>query len=301
MTKTLSLNDVPRVELRSLDELWFQVSGTLCNLECTHCFISCSPHNDSFGYLSFDAVARALDESIGWGVREYYFTGGEPFLNGEMVPILKHTLKFGPATVLTNATVLKDEWLHELRAAAEESLYSLEFRVSIDGPTAEMNDPIRGPRTFERAMQGVGQLVAHGFLPIITMTRTWDLSDDESILSQFRRVLAEHGCNRPRLKVLPRLQIGAEAERTAGYDVHDRITNEMMAEFDESQLICSHSRVVTDRGIYVCPILLDEPSANLGETLDDAAKSFPLASGACSTCYQYGAICTNPTSSGLEG
>ena len=69
----------PTVPLSSLDELWFQVSGTRCNLECSHCFISCSPHNDKFGYLSLKTVRRFLDESVEHGVREYYFTGGEPF------------------------------------------------------------------------------------------------------------------------------------------------------------------------------------------------------------------------------
>ena len=62
--------DTPLVELASLDELWFQVSGTLCNLECTHCFISCSPKNDRFGYLSLATVERMLEESIAHGVKD---------------------------------------------------------------------------------------------------------------------------------------------------------------------------------------------------------------------------------------
>lgn len=298
MSTQVAINNTPRVELKSLDELWFQVAGTLCNLECSHCFISCSPHNDSFGYLSLETVDAALRESVQWGVREYYFTGGEPFLNREIVPILERALEFGPTTVLTNGTVLKSEWLQRLRVAEEQGVYSLEFRVSIDGPTPEINDPVRGERTFERAMRGVGLLVEHGFLPIITMTRVWDEAEEQQILEQFRDVLKSHGYTRPRIKVLPRLQIGAEAQRTAGYGVHDRVTSEMMADFDESQLICNHSRVVTDRGVYVCPILLDYPDANLGNTLEDAATSYPLRHGACFTCYQYGAICTNPSSDG---
>ena len=82
----------PTVELSHLDHLWFQVSGTLCNLTCHHCFISCSPKNDSFGYLSLDEVKRRLEESVALGVKEYYFTGGEPFLNRDIVPILVETL-----------------------------------------------------------------------------------------------------------------------------------------------------------------------------------------------------------------
>ena len=97
----------PRVALAHLDDLWFQVAGTRCNLACTHCFISCSPHNHNFGFLDLATVQRYLDESVALGVKEYYFTGGEPFLNRDMVPILELTLQYGPATVLSNGTVLK--------------------------------------------------------------------------------------------------------------------------------------------------------------------------------------------------
>ena len=291
-----SAPSLPIVKLGSLDELWFQVAGTRCNLTCTHCFIACSPHNDSFGFLSLDEVERRLLESVEWGVKEYYFTGGEPFLNPELVTMLERTLDFGPATVLTNGTVLKPEWLERLRAAEQGSLYSLEFRVSIDGPTPALNDPIRGPRTFERAMQGVELLVEFGFLPIITMTRVWDESEDGAVLGQFRDVLHQHGNDRPRLKVLPRLLLGAETNRTCGYAAADQVTAEMLVDYDTSQLICQHSRVVTDRGIAVCPILIDSPDAILGDTLHEAAHGFAVTHGACATCYQYGAICTNPSS-----
>lgn len=291
----------PTVPLSSLDELWFQVAGTRCNLECSHCFISCSPHNDKFGYLSLDTVRRYLDESVEHGVREYYFTGGEPFLNKEMVPILEATLDYGPATVLTNATVFKREWIERLRVAEDASTFCLEFRVSIDGPDAETNDPIRGEGTFRRAMKGVGLLVEYGFLPIITMTRVWEDHEDQRVLGDFRKVLAEHGYTRPRLKILPRLKIGAEAERTEGYGRFERVTHEMMEDFDVADLVCNHSRVVTDRGVVVCPILLDTPAAILSDSLADSKRDFPLAYGACYTCYQFGAICTNPTSKPVEG
>src|SRR5947209_12372612 len=134
----------PLVELAHLDGLWVQVGGTLCNLECRHCFISCSPHNRSFGFLTLETVARVLDESVPLGVKEYYFTGGEPFLNPDMVPILELTLRYGPATVLTNGTVFREAWLRRLAEAGAASPYSLEFRVSIDGYDAAENDAVRG-------------------------------------------------------------------------------------------------------------------------------------------------------------
>lgn len=285
----------PLVELAHLDHLWFQVAGTLCNLTCAHCFISCSPHNHAFGFLTLDEVKRQLEASVAWGVKEYYFTGGEPFLNRDLVPMLVETLRYGPATVLTNATVLKPQWLETLAAAEAESLFSLEFRVSIDGFSPETNDPIRGAGTFERALQGVKLLVQHGFLPIITAARTWSDDEEAAIVGAFSQMLVAAGYTRPRLKILPTLKLGAEVARCGGYDPMERVTSEMLNGFDRTQFICHHSRIVTDRGVWVCPILLDAPDARLGNTLDDSLRSYPLSHGACFTCYQHGAICSNPS------
>jgi len=270
------------------------VAGTLCNLTCRHCFISCSPHNRSFGFLDLETVRRHLDESVALGVKEYYFTGGEPFLNPDMTAILELTLHYGPATVLTNGTVFKEEWLDRLARAEAKSPYSLEFRVSIDGFTAAANDPVRGSGTFERAMRGVRQLLAHRFLPIITVTRTRDDQDDAELVAGFLATLRANGYDRPRLKVLPTLRIGAEAQRQRGYRDEERVTPEMMEGFDTGKLVCEHSRIVSDRGVHVCPILVEAPDALLGETLAESLRDYALRHQACYTCYQYGNICSNP-------
>jgi len=296
MTTPLPLVDhpAPVVALSHLDDLWFQVAGTLCNLTCRHCFISCSPHNRSFGFLDLETVWRHLDESVALGVKEYYFTGGEPFLNPDMTAILELTLRYGPATVLTNGTVFKEEWLDRLAQAEAESPYSLEFRVSIDGFTAADNDPVRGPGTFERARRGVRQLLAHGFLPIVTITRTRDDQDDAELVAGFLALLKANGYDRPRLKVLPTLRIGAEVERQRGYRDEERVTPEMIEGFDTGKLVCEHSRIVSDRGVHVCPILVEAPDALLGSTLAESLGDYALRHQACYTCYQYGNICSNP-------
>ena len=117
-------------------------------------------------------------------MKEYYFTGGEPFLHSDIVSILKQTLTFGPATVLTNGTVLKDEWLADLSAAETHSPYSLEFRVSIDGFS-----PNRTTRSASRHISashaGVTMLVQHGFMPIITAARTWTDDREDEVVGAF--------------------------------------------------------------------------------------------------------------------
>jgi len=292
----MNLSIAPAIELSHLDHLWFQVAGTLCNLTCHHCFVSCSPKNETFGFLPLTEVQRRLAESVPLGVKEYYFTGGEPFLNPDMTAILVETLRYGPATVLTNGTVLKNEWLQALRDAEQASMFSLEFRVSIDGFSPDTNDPIRGEGTFARALRGVNKLVHFGFLPIITAARTWPIETERDVVASFERMLRDAGYARPRIKVLPTLQLGAEIERSGGYRASERVTREMMAGFDESQLVCEHSRIVTDRGVHVCPILIESPDSLLGQSLAESVEPFHLRHGACFTCYQYGAICSNPSS-----
>lgn len=293
-------HDAPTAPLRHLDQLWFQVGGTRCNLTCRHCFISCSPHNHEFGFMSLADVERWLADSVRFGVKEYYFTGGEPFLNPDMTAILERTLEFGPASVLTNGTVLMDNWLMRLRKAEDRSPYSLEFRVSIDGFTAEMNDPIRGEGTFARAMAGIQKLVAHDFLPIITVARMDDEANDADLVAGFCEAMRSLGYDRPRLKILPPLRIGAEAERGRGYFDHERVTAEMLDGFDTNTLLCCHSRIISDRGVHVCPILIEAPDALLGETLDESLGSYPLRHHACFTCWQYGSICSNPSAGGHD-
>lgn len=283
----------PLVRLDHLDALWFQVTGTVCNLRCVHCFISCAPDNRSFEFLSLAEVETWLAESEAWGVREYYFTGGEPFMHPDLAAMLERTLERGPASVLTNGTLLPERALAPIARAAHASRYSLEIRVSLDGPSAATNDPIRGEGTFGRAMAGVRTLLERGFLPIITATQVWEPERDEEVRRAFVARLREVGYKNPRLKILPSLRIGREAERAGPYAAGERVTPAMMEGFDANQLLCASSRVVTSRGVYACPILIETPPARLGSTLEEASGPVRLGESACHTCWLHGAICSN--------
>ena len=66
----------PSADFHDFDTLWIQISGTLCNLRCSHCFISCSPENDSLALMETAEVLCYLEEARELGVKEIYFTGG---------------------------------------------------------------------------------------------------------------------------------------------------------------------------------------------------------------------------------
>jgi len=281
----------PRVELTSLDTLWFQVAGTVCNLACTHCFVSCSPTNRTHDFLSLETVRRTLDEAAGLGVKEYYFTGGEPFLNPEMEQILEATLAVGPATVLTNGLLLDPERCHRLAALAAASDYSLDVRVSLDGMTAESNDAIRGEGVFERAMAGIRHLATAGINPVLTVTEVHEENASPEGKERFFGLLRELGIDKPRLKVLPIFQIGNEAERGGAYESWQRLREGDVPDGSWDHLQCSSCRMVTDQGVWVCPILVNEPSGRMGATLADSLDTYPLEHPACWTCHVYGVSC----------
>lgn len=282
---------VPRVALRSLDTLWFQVAGTVCNLACRHCFISCSPTNHTHEFLPLAEVERYLDEAAGLGVKEYYFTGGEPFLNPDMEAILAATLKVGPANVLTNGLLLSPERAARLAALAAASEHSLDIRVSLDGTSAETNDPIRGEGSFERALEGIRNLAAAGLNPILTVTEVRDENGSAAGKEAFFALLRGLGLDKPRLKILPVFKIGAEAERGGAYESWQLLKDGDVPDGAWDHLQCSTCRMVTDQGVWVCPILVNEPGGRMGQTLADTLDGFPLDHPACWTCHAFGVSC----------
>lgn len=293
------MEPAPTVELAALDQLWFQVAGTVCNLECEHCFTSSSPQNHSFWFMGRSEIQDVLQESIELGVKEYHFTGGEPFLHREITGILQDTLALGPATVLTNATLFTPQLVESLVTAAVGSAYSLEFSVGIDGVTRETNDAIRGDGTFARTLKGIEMLVAAGFLPIVTAMQNWPDEDHEETLAGFAELLAAYGYNRPRIKILPQFLIGQEATRTRMYQPHERVTLKMLGDFDVDQLLCTRARLATADGVYSCPILLGYDNARLGATLTEAVRQpATLCEQTCYTCYRHG---INSAAIPLEG
>ena len=133
----------PEVRFRWLDALWIQVTGTLCNIACRHCFISCGPKAEQVPMMSAEAVERALEEGRDLGMRQVYFTGGEPFLHPELQRIVRAALQIAPLTIVTNGLLVDDAATAWIAEESERTRYSFDVRVSLDGSTAEQNDPVR--------------------------------------------------------------------------------------------------------------------------------------------------------------
>jgi hypothetical protein len=289
----------PTAPFQHLQALWFQLTGTLCNLECTHCFIACSPTNNHLTFLDPATVYRYLDEAVQHGVRDVYFTGGEPFLHKQLLPILARALHVAATTVLTNGTLITPALADALAALAAESRYSLEIRVSLDDVDETRNDAVRGKGAFAKAVRALRLLHDRGLVPIVAVTEylyaahgTANAPGAGSGLHQkFRDFLLAQGLTKPRLKVIPVFAMG-KLEGTLPTATY--VTPDMLAGFDYTTLQCSKSRMVAAGGVYACPLLVGEPGALLStDSLTTALQPCALYHTACHTCYVTGMTCAN--------
>ena len=293
------MQPIPQTPFRHLQTLWFQLTGTLCNLECVHCFIACSPTNHRLKFLDADTVYRYLDEAVTLGVRDIYFTGGEPFLHKQLLPILARSLQVAPTTVLTNGTLITPAVAETLAALQNESQYSLEIRISLDDVDADKNDAVRGKGAHAKAVRALRLLHDRGLLPIVAVTEylydtqpsTQQSEMGSGFYRKFRDFLLAQGLTKPRIKVIPVFVMG-KLEGTQ--PVASYVTPDMLQGFDMTTLQCTQSRMVADGGVYACPILVGEPGALLSqESLQTAMQPCSLYHTACHTCYVTGMTCAN--------
>jgi MoaA/NifB/PqqE/SkfB family radical SAM enzyme len=242
--------------------------------------------------MTREEVAGHVQDALALGVREFYFTGGEPFMHPDMMAILGDTLRLGPCSVLTNGTLFTERRLRELKALTEASIHALEIRVSLDGPTAPEHDLLRGQGSFEKTLDGLRAASAAGLLPIVTVTQQHE-EDPIEFREHYLQMLRDAGIVRPRLKVLPMFLLGREADRSRPYAEIESLAGLGKKAFDPERLQCSGCRAVTAKGAYVCPLLVDEPGGRMGDRLGDALGDFELRHGACYTCYVTGMTCSN--------
>jgi MoaA/NifB/PqqE/SkfB family radical SAM enzyme len=194
-------------------------------------------------------------------------------------------------TVLTNGMLLRKETCEALRALADASDYSLDIRVSLDGFDRETHDAIRGAGVWDGVMRGIENLIAAGINPVITVTEAAEGVGSREGRARFLELMRSFGLTKPRLKVLPLFRIGAEETRTRAYESWERLSSETLSDEEATVLQCSSCRMVTSKGVYVCPILIDEKEARMGETIEETLRSFPLKFGACHTCWVDGVTC----------
>ncbi len=281
----------PDLPLLHLDVLWLQVTGTVCNIACRHCFISCGPKVRIHDLMTIDQCRDAIDAAVSQGCRAYAFTGGEPFLHPDILALIDLALPHGPLDILSNGMLIDDALAAQLAERARTAPYSFDIRISLDGLTAEENDPVRGRGVFDATCAGIRALVAAGMEPVLAVTTVHAAHGSVQGRQDFYQLLRDLGVRRPRVKLIPPFKLGREARRSGGYQPWEQVTADMLDQDSPWTLQCGTGRTVTSRGAWPCPILVNVDEARMGDRLEDALRPCTLDHRACHTCHVEGFTC----------
>jgi uncharacterized Fe-S cluster-containing radical SAM superfamily protein len=285
-----------QVQMSALRTLWFN-TGTLCNLTCANCYIESSPRNDRLAYLSTAEVASYLDEiardRLPTGV--IGFTGGEPFMNPELIDMLALVLGRGfQAMVLTNAMKPMRKVQDALLALRHHP--GLVIRVSIDHHTQAVHEAERGPNSWAPTLDGLRWLAAAGFTVHVAGRHFTD-EPEADLRAGFARLFAGLGIaidaqDKVALTLFPEMDARVDVPEitSACWDILHKSPDDVM---------CASSRMVVKRrgaaapSVVACTLLPHEPEFELGRNLRDAAGAVALNHPHCAKfCVLGGASCS---------
>ncbi len=288
------------VPLSGAKTLWFN-TGTLCNITCMNCYIESSPDNDRLVYMTPPEIVDYLDQidQRDWPVSEIGFTGGEPFMNPEIIPMLRASLERGyDVLVLTNAMrpMMRKRVQDGLLSLRTEFGDKLTMRVSLDHFCPELHDEERGKGTYEVTLQGMRWLRDNGFRMAVAGRTVWGDSDAES-RAGYARLFADQDfaidAANPGMTVLfPEMDEKVEVPEitTACWGILNKSPDDVM---------CASSRMVVKRKgaekpvVLACTLLPYAPEFELGETLAEAEADVKLNHRHCAKfCVLGGASCS---------
>lgn len=285
------------VPLEALETLWIN-TGTLCNITCANCYIESSPRNDRLAYIKLSEVRTYLDEieRERLGTKLIGFTGGEPFMNKEIVAILGETLSRGfEVLVLTNA--MRPMQRHKAQLLELRARYGrkLRLRVSLDDPRPEIHDAERGEGAYEKTLIGLRWLASNGFV-IEVAGRGFAHEPEQMLRARFQALFDQIGLqldatDPASLVIFPEMEVSADPPEitTACWSILSK---------DPREVMCAEARMVVKRkdaeapAVLACTLLPYDEQFELGGTLREASRPVPLNHKYCASfCVLGGASC----------
>ena len=280
--------------------LWFN-TGTLCNIACANCYIESSPTNDALAYLEADDVSDYLAQirDRGWPVREIGFTGGEPFMNPQMIEMARRALEAGhDVLILTNAMrpMMRERVRRTLIGLLAAFPGRLTLRVSLDHWAAAVHDAERGAGSYALTLAGMDWLASIG-APMTVAGRIEMAESEAGARAGYARLFAERGypidAADPGACVLfPEMDPAAQVPE---------ITTECwsLLGIPPTTPMCASSRMVVRRkgaeapAVIACTLLPYDSQFELGATLAEAEGAVQLNHPHCAKfCVLGGASCS---------
>jgi MoaA/NifB/PqqE/SkfB family radical SAM enzyme len=224
--------------MERLETLWIS-TGTLCNLACTSCYIESSPVNDALAYLSLKEAEDYFEQAKAIGTRVIGFTGGEPFMNPDMVAMMRSALARGfELLVLTNAMRPMQRFDAELAAIAREHGDRVVMRVSIDHPSRDLHEAERGADSWQKALDGLVWLARAGFRVAVAGRRCGGETEERA---EYNNLFYSLGIEVDHLVLFPTMDAAADVPEITE-DCWD------ILHVSPDAMMCASSRMVVRQG-----------------------------------------------------
>jgi hypothetical protein len=253
----------------------------LCNIECVNCYIESSPTNDRLAYISTAEVTAYLDElsALDLKTSEIAFTGGEPFMNPDMLAMTEAALERGyKVLILTNAMrpMQRPHIRKGLLRLREAYGGRLTLRVSLDHHTQELHEKERGVKSWEPAIAGTDWLAENSFSLAVCGRTCWH-EDEAASRAGYAALFAQRGWpvdpdDPGQLVLLPEMD-----ERVEVPEITVDCWN--ILGVAPSDMMCATSRMVVKRKgaagpvVLPCTLLPYIEAFEMGETLEEAAAA----------------------------
>ncbi len=266
----------PKVELKELKNLFFQLCSKTCNLKCKYCYIEKNPYKKEEDFINIDKIKQALLLVKGQKLNSIYLTGGEPLMHPDFNQILRMCLKISNTTIMSNGVMINDKKARFLKKIDDESEFETIYRISLDSTDEIENDMYRSRGSYRKALCAIFSLLKYEFNPIISVINYKNRSREE-IFKEFREFFFKKGFELEdiNLKIIPFFTKNDETSQV-----------EFVENMQFDKLDCYNSRIVSQSGVYSCPMLVNDYRARLGSSLNNCSKINYLDCEKCSICIQ---------------
>lgn len=286
-----------------LEDLWV-MQGSICDLRCKHCYTASSPLNNRLEQITSAELRPHLEAAASFGVQKIYFTGGEVFVNQdvlhgraerneEFLSSLRLALQIAPVEILTNGRRYIRNHFAALEELHQRFPGRLTLRVTLESPHEAEHNAIRGQTTFAQTVETIRELGGMGFVPVITAERPLLHENSPeaircSYAGLFPGIRIEVNLIENMLEMGHQLvKIAAEGHKPTP-EVF--ITTKCFGILNKSpqSLMCHFSRCIQKIGselrYYPCPVIYDDEHFDLGGTLEESFQRVYIAH---KNCYDY--------------
>ncbi len=267
-----SIYQAPICQLKTLKNLFIELTEKNCNQRCKHCYINFPLSKKVKDFIQADIIKKALNDTMKEPIECIYLTGAEPMTHPDFNSILRLCLKRTNVCICTNGSFINEKKARFLKRVEDESQYEIIFKLSIDHYNEIKNDDIRGRGTYRQVMHAVKCLLKYDFNPIISVTNFYK-EEQNTIINEFKKVFNK---------------IGFDIQKQ-NLSINEYYNKENPQEFNNenwTMLDCEYGRILSAKGIYTCPFLSNDHRGRCGSDFTDYSKKTTLETPFCASCIK---------------